>query len=210
MFSGIIQQVGELQVLYEIKSEKKLPKKTPNDKNDFGLRVLITCSLKLFPKLTIGESIAVDGVCLTVVKINKNGFEVEVSPETINVCKQKHFSENGNQVNLERAMRYGDVVGGHLVSGHIDGVGNVSELKKNNEFTLMTFTVPKKINKYLVNKGCIAVNGVSLTVNKVGNKKFTVMLIPHTLLNTNLGALKVGDEVNLESDLLARYVIGDK
>lgn len=195
MFSGIIQAQGQIQLLRKIGKS--------------GLRVLIKCDIKKFPKLTIGESIAVDGVCLTVIKFSKDGFEFEVSPETIAICKGNLFSEN-NTVNLERAMRYGDVVGGHLVSGHVDAVGEVAKIINGNEFCEMCFKTPKTFTKYLVNKGCVAVNGVSLTVNLVKGNSFTVMLIPHTLTETNLGELKVGSKINLESDLLARYVLNYK
>ena len=209
MFSGIIQQLGEIKLLTTINNTENKKKKSAK-KINYGVRSFIKCSLKIFPRLKIGESIAVDGVCLTVIKIANNGFAVEVSPETINVCKENLF-EQKNIVNLERAMRYGDVVGGHLVSGHIDGVGEVKKInlvgENKNSFTEITFKSPKKLITYLVEKGCIAINGVSLTVNYVRGDKFTVMLIPHTLKITNLGLLKVGDLINLEVDLMAKYFL---
>jgi len=201
MFSGIIQQKGHIKCLSSNFQNRTHYKKSA------GKQILIICNLKNFAKLSIGESIAIDGVCLTVINKTKQGFIVDVSPETIAICQKNMFIENKNSVNLERAMRYGDFVGGHLVSGHIDGVGKVIKIKKNKEFTNMVFKVPRKLKRFMVIKGCIAVNGVSLTVNKVTNNKFSVMLIPHTLKETNLGELKIGHLVNLESDLLARYLI---
>lgn len=152
--------------------------------------------------VAIGDSIAVDGVCLTVIALRAGAYEVDVSHETL-TCTAG-FSL-GASVNLEKAMRLSDRLGGHLVSGHVDGVGTVARCDAIGDNCRLAVAAPRELAKYIARKGSITINGVSLTVNDVEGAEFTVNLIPHTLQATNLRLLKTGDRVNLEVDLLARY-----
>lgn len=150
-----------------------------------------------------GDSIAVNGVCLTVVSRRGRGIEVDVSRETL-ACTAG-FSV-GDRVNLEKAMRVSDRLGGHLVSGHVDGVGKVARVAPAGGSRIVSLRAPDGLAKYIARKGSITVNGVSLTVNEIKGTVFTVSLIPHTLSATNLGELRPGSRVNLEVDMLARYL----
>jgi riboflavin synthase len=152
-----------------------------------------------------GESIAVNGVCLTARDIRGNGFVVDVSPETLSRTGLG-LLQAGSLVNLERALRLSDRLGGHLVSGHIDALGRVEERKPIGDFTLFTFSLSRSLTKYVIEKGSIAINGVSLTVNGCAGERFTVSIIPHTLEVTTLGRLKPGDMVNIEVDIIGKYV----
>ena len=152
-----------------------------------------------------GESIAVNGVCLTARDILKNRFLVDVSPESLSRTDLGSL-QPGSQVNLERALRLSDRLGGHLVSGHIDTLGRVEERKAVGDFTLFTFSLPRSLIKYIIEKGSVAINGISLTVNSCEGERFTVSIIPHTLAVTNLGELKPGDKVNIEVDIIGKYV----
>lgn len=152
-----------------------------------------------------GESIAHNGVCLTARDIVGRHYAVDVSPETLSRTNLGGLSP-GRQVNLERALRLSDRLGGHLVSGHVDAVAPVSEHKPAGAYVLFTFAVPKGLGRYIIEKGSIALDGVSLTVNSCDEKSFSVALIPHTLKVTTLGMLKRGDAVNLEVDLIGKYV----
>lgn len=154
----------------------------------------------------LGDSIAVDGCCLTVTAFDDHGFEVVVSPETIR-CTTFKEKEAGSFVNLEAALKVGDPLGGHFVTGHVDGVGKLVESKPVfSDQRRMVFHAPSHTMPFVALKGSIAVNGVSLTINHVEGEHFAVHLIPHTLQRTNLGLLKEGDAVNIEIDLLARYL----
>jgi riboflavin synthase len=157
--------------------------------------------------LALGESIAVDGVCLTVDKITADGFEVDASSETLAKTTLGALAANGT-VNLERALAVGDRLGGHLVSGHVDGVGSVvaRERESGGASLKVTFEAPRELARFIAQKGSICVSGVSLTVNGVTGDRFDVMLIPHTQEKTTFDALAVGTRVNLEVDVLARYV----
>lgn len=152
-----------------------------------------------------GESIAVNGVCLTAMNIEGRRFTVDVSPETLSRTGLGRLRE-GSPVNLERALRLSDRLGGHLVSGHIDGRGRVEERRASGNFTLFTFSLPRALVKYVIGKGSIAIDGVSLTVNSCEGERFTVSIIPHTLAVTTLGDLKPGDGVNIEVDIIGKYV----
>lgn len=152
-----------------------------------------------------GESIAHNGVCLTARDIAGRHYAVDVSPETLTRSNLGGMSP-GRQVNLERALRLSDRLGGHLVSGHVDAVAPVSERKSAGAYVLFTFAAPKGLGRYIIEKGSIAIDGVSLTVNSCDEKSFSVALIPHTLEVTTLGMLKRGDAVNLEVDLIGKYV----
>lgn len=167
-----------------------------------GLRLRIESGGLTLDDVAVGDSIAVNGVCLTVVALDRAGFEVDVSQETL-ACTAVFPA--GSRVNLEKALRLADRLGGHLVSGHVDGVGTVSRFEAVGDNRLLAVVAPAELAKYIARKGSIAVNGVSLTVNAVSGAEFSVNLIPHTLEVTALRYLSVGDAANLEVDLLARY-----
>ncbi len=158
----------------------------------------------LMKSLKVGDSVAVDGVCLTVSKKDARSFTADVMPETF---KKTTLGgrKYGDPVNLEPALKVGDALGGHMVSGHVDGTARVATIKADKDFHVITFVMASMLTKYAVPKGSIAINGVSLTVNQVAGQRFTLNLIPHTLEMTTLKHLKPGSRVNLEVDLLARY-----
>lgn len=152
-----------------------------------------------------GESIAVNGVCLTAREIRGRRFLVDVSPESMARTNLGQVGV-GSQVNLERALRLADRLGGHLVSGHVDAVARVLERKPLGDFVLFTFEVPVGLGRYIIEKGSITVDGISLTVNRCDERTFAVSIIPHTLSVTTLGGLTTGSPVNLEVDLIGKYV----
>lgn len=189
MFSGIIADVGSIAQVTD---------------RDGGLRLVIATKVLDLNDVQIGDSIAVNGVCLTVIEHAANTFTVEVSKETLN-CTVGLSAQNA-PVNLEKALRLADRLGGHLVSGHVDGVGEVIEFADLGESWKLTVRAPQALAKYIAIKGSITINGVSLTINQVSGNEFSVNLIPHTLAMTNLKHLRSGSRVNLEVDLIARYV----
>ena len=189
MFSGIIANVGLIN-----RAEDR----------DGGLRLSVAAGALGMDDVQIGDSIAVNGVCLTVVALNGNEFTVDVSRETLDCTVG--LERQGGHVNLEKALRLSDRLGGHLVSGHVDGVGEVVAFTDIGESWQLAVRAPQQLAKYIAVKGSITINGVSLTVNKVVGAEFEVNLIPHTLEVTTLDELKAGDKVNLEIDLIARYV----
>jgi riboflavin synthase len=189
MFSGIIADAGLI--------------KSAQDR-DGGLRLTVATELLGMDDVRLGDSIAVNGVCLTVVKIDGNDFTVDVSRETLNCTAG--LERQGAHVNLEKALRLSDRLGGHLVSGHVDGVGEVVAFNDIGESWRLVVRAPHPLAKYIAVKGSITINGVSLTVNQVAGSEFEVNLIPHTLEVTTLNELKAGSKVNLEIDLIARYV----
>ncbi len=152
-----------------------------------------------------GESIAVNGTCLTAREINGRRFLVDVSPESLSRTGLGSL-EVGSRVNLERALRLSDRLGGHLVSGHVDTLGRVEDRQTAGDFTLFTFSLDEGLTRYIIEKGSITINGVSLTVNSCSGNRFSVSIIPHTLVVTTLGDLKIGDQVNLEVDIIGKYV----
>ena len=156
-------------------------------------------------KVQIGNSIMCSGICLTVVKKYKKTFYINISEETLRVTNAKYWKK-GTMLNLEKSLKVGDELGGHIVTGHIDEVTNLLKKEKLKKSIVLTFKLPINLKRYICTKGSIAIDGISLTVNKVTNKFFTVSLIPHTSNITTLGALKNKDIVNLEVDILARYV----
>ena len=188
MFTGIIAAVGAVR---EVKPAAG------------GVRVAIDTAALVLADVRSGDSIAVDGVCLTAVRLQSSGFEADVSQETLN-CTTGFAA--GAKVNLEKSLRLADRLGGHLVSGHVDGVGTVTRFEASGDNRLLAVAAPRELAKYIARKGSIAVNGVSLTVNAVNGSAFEINLIPHTLQATNLNGLTIGSRVNLEVDLLARYV----
>lgn len=189
MFSGIIADVGII---------------TRAEDREGGLRLSVEGEVLGMDDVQIGDSIAVNGVCLTAVKINGREFTVDVSRETLNCTVG--LEQQGNHVNLEKALRLSDRLGGHLVSGHVDGVGEVVAFNDIGESWRLVVRAPQQLAKYIAAKGSITINGVSLTVNQVAGSEFEVNLIPHTLDATTLNELKAGSTVNLEIDLIARYV----
>lgn len=192
MFTGIIASTGQI--------------KTITPKGD-DVILHIDCGALATNDVAIGDSIAVNGVCLTVVTLQNNLFEAHVSLETLS--KTVGFASpvaSSNRVNLEKALRLNDRLGGHLVSGHVDGLGEVVAFTDIGDCWKLDIQAPHAISKYIAVKGSICVHGVSLTVNTVDQDTFSINLIPHTLANTNLQHLKTGDLVNLEVDQIARYV----
>jgi riboflavin synthase len=167
-----------------------------------GSRLRIDAGALALDDVAIGDSIAVNGVCLTVVALHDAAFEVDVSQETLR-CTAGF--EIDRPVNLEKALRLADRLGGHLVSGHVDAVGTVARIESVGDNRVIEFAIPAELSKYVARKGSVTVDGVSLTVNDVGNRRFSVNLIPHTLGVTTLGALRAGSAVNVEVDLIARY-----
>lgn len=189
MFTGIVDHCGQIT---DIKSGQE--------------HCTISVSSK-FTDLDLGESIALDGACLTVTAHTPTQFTVELSPETMRLTKAKEYKV-GTQLNLERALRLMDRLGGHFVTGHVDGLCQVAAIRPQDKFTELHFShVPDIYKKFLVKKGSVAVDGVSLTINDVTRNGFTVMLIPHTLERTNLSDLQIGDQVNVEFDYLAKLVL---
>ena len=185
MFTGIVEEVGVVAKI-----------------SDNGMTVLAT---KVTEDLKLGDSIAVNGTCLTAVSFDRTEFSVDLSPETVRRTSLGRLSVGG-PVNLERALLASDRMGGHIVQGHVDGTGRVMSTKRDGDSTIFRIRVPKRLNRYIVEKGFVAVDGISLTVVKIGASSFTLAVIPYTLKNTNLSALSVGDRVNLEADILAKYV----
>ncbi|MEN3371616.1 riboflavin synthase [Dechloromonas sp. ZS-1] len=188
MFSGIIASVGRIVDI------------TPRE---VGCRLHVDAGKLGLDDVALGDSIAHNGVCLTVVAIEGNTFAVDVSPETLSCTVG--LGEPG-PVNLEKALRLADRLGGHLVSGHVDGVGEVLRFDAIGDNRLLEIRAPQTLAKYIARKGSITINGTSLTTNDVNATDFTINLIPHTLENTTLQFLKPGSKVNLEVDLIARYV----
>jgi len=182
VFNGLIRELGKI-------------KSFSNNK----LRILS----KYKPE--IGDSIAINGVCLTATKIFPDGFEVELSPETQKIVPLENYKE-GKLVHIEPALRFGDRIDGHLIQGHVDAIGEVLEIKKNqNSYDVIIKTDPK-IMKYIAPKGSIAIDGVSLTINEVFSDRFRLTIIPHTFENTLFKYYKIHQKVNIETDMFARYI----
>jgi riboflavin synthase len=191
MFTGIVTDMGEILELEQ--------------RGDLRARIGTSYDVS---GIDIGASIACSGVCLTVVALGstpKNWFDVEISAETINLTNVGGWKV-GQRINLERALKVGDELGGHIVSGHVDGVADLIELHDEGDSTRMTFRAPEHLAKFIAPKGSVALNGTSLTVNEVNGASFGINVIPHTKEVTTWGAAKVGDKINLEVDTMARYV----
>lgn len=188
MFTGIIQAVGQIKQV---------------EQRDKGVRLTIASDLLDFSDVSVGDSIAANGVCLTVIALAGNAYTVDVSQESLSCTVG--LGEPG-EVNLEKAMRLSDRLGGHMVSGHVDGVGEVLKFEPVGESHLLQIRAPRELARYIATKGSITINGVSLTVNEVSDATFNINLIPHTVEMTTLKHLKPGARVNLEVDMLARYV----
>jgi riboflavin synthase len=189
MFTGLIEDVGKIASLRLNKRSAVLAVET---------------RLPLRP-MELGTSIAINGACFTIVKKGGRSFTVDVSPETLNRTGLSSLGPD-SLVNLERSLRLQDRLGGHLVTGHVDGVGFVEAIEKRGDFIFFSFRVPARIGVLMVTKGSVAVDGISLTVNECSRRRFSVAIIPFTLKHTNLRARRVGDKVNIETDLIGKYV----
>ncbi|MEW6657807.1 MAG: riboflavin synthase [Thermodesulfobacteriota bacterium] len=189
MFTGLVEGVGEIR---------------SSSRQAEGLRLTVALP---FPaaELALGESVAVAGACLTVVEVASRSAAFEVSPETL-ARTTLALKKAGDRVNLERALKLGDRLGGHLVTGHVDGRGVLRERREGPEHLQLKFEMPGALSRYVIEKGSIAIDGVSLTVNACQGNTFTVNIIPHTAQVTTLGKLRVGDQVNLETDIIGKYV----
>jgi riboflavin synthase len=189
MFTGLVEALGVVRRL-----------ETEGD----GRRLVVS-EPAIAPQLTLGESVAVNGCCLTVVGVEGDAFSFQAGPETL---RRTNLGELrlGDRVNLERSLRAGDRLGGHLVQGHIDDLGRIVSRAPQGEWDLVWFRCPEALAAQMVSKGSVAVDGVSLTVVDVTRDGFSVALIPHTLAATTLGLKRPGDSVNLETDILAKYV----
>ena len=191
MFTGIVEEVGVVAKISD--------------------KAMTIRASKVTEDLKLGDSIAVNGACLTAVNISERGasgvsqFSVDLSPETMRRTALGGLSP-GSVVNLERALLVSDRMGGHIVQGHVDGTGRVISTKPEGDSVVFRIRVPKRLSRYIVEKGFVAVDGISLTVVKRVGSSFTLAVIPYTSNNTNLAALSVGDRVNLEADILAKYV----
>ncbi|WP_187429612.1 Riboflavin synthase [Roseobacter fucihabitans] len=190
MFTGIITDIGTITVLVQ--------------EGDLRARIRTSYDTR---SIDIGASIASDGVCLTVVDLGPDWYEVQISAETV---EKTNIGRNnwaiGKRVNLERALRVGDELGGHIVSGHVDGVAEVVSVIEEGDSTRVTLRAPDALARFIAPKGSVALNGTSLTVNDVSGAEFGINFIPHTKIATTWGDVAVGDAVNLEIDTLARYV----
>lgn len=189
MFTGLIEETGYVKSL---------------TKGTNGASLVVGCSVVL-EGTNVGDSISVNGVCETVTNIYADGFEVKVSDETLCVTTFADLKQN-QKVNLERALTLDKRLGGHIVSGHVDCTGKLINIEKLSDFYNLTFEIPVQNSKYVAYKGSVAINGISLTISAVSENIFKVAIIPHTYTNTNLSDLNIGDSVNIETDILCKYV----
>lgn len=190
MFTGIIQSKGSIKEIFS---------------SSDGARLKINTNALNLSDTNVGDSIAVDGVCLTVTELTESSFTADVSNETL-TCTTFSALKQGKNVNLERSLRVNQGIDGHLVSGHVDGIGAVNSIEKDGDSVRIKIEVQGDIIKYIAKKGSICINGVSLTVNSVENNFFDVNIVPHTLSATTLGDLSLQSNVNIEIDQIARYV----
>lgn len=188
MFTGIITDIGQVLQIEQ--------------RGDLRARIATAHDTET---VDVGASIACDGVCLTVVALGDGWFDVDISAETLSRTNLNRWAE-GRRVNLERALRVGDELGGHIVSGHVDGVAEIIEMHEEGDSTRITLRAPEKLARFIAPKGSVALNGTSLTVNEVDGYNFGINLIPHTREVTTWGEAGIGDRINLEIDTLARYV----
>jgi riboflavin synthase len=189
MFTGLVEAMAEL-----VEVRPKPP----------GVTLVLRCRA-IQEGTALGDSIAINGCCLTVVAVRRGELSFEAGPETLSRTNLGQLAA-GDMVNVERSLKVGDRLGGHFVTGHIDAVGSLAERRDDADWSMLWFTMAESLAPYLASKGSIAVDGVSLTLVDVEPRRFSVALIPHTLAVTTLGRRKVGDTVNLETDLLAKYV----
>lgn len=190
MFTGLVEEIGQLQA---------------RESSRGGARLVISAGQQFLKDVQIGDSIAVNGVCLTVTGLAAGNFSAEVAPETLRKSNLGALSP-GEGLNLERALTLGSRLGGHLVSGHIDAAGSLVQRRPEGKAVMMRFKIPAELSRYLVPQGSIAIDGVSLTIFGLNKGEFTVSLIPHSAGQTTLGRKKPGDRVNIEVDLIGKYV----
>ena len=190
MFTGIIQATG---IIKNINSHDK------------GSVITFQSSAFDFSQIKIGDSIAVNGVCLTVISFEKDFFVADLSQETLNCTSYKDAFE-GKVVNMESALKLNQGIDGHLVSGHVDGIAKINDKYQEGESFRLQIEAPEELRKYIAKKGSVTLDGISLTVNNINEKEFNVNIVPHTLENTNLSSLEIGDKLNIEVDMIARYV----
>ncbi len=190
MFTGIIQSVGNIVTIKSSKMDSRLKVNVGN---------------MLFDDVEMGESISINGACMTVVAFDQSSFSVDVSRESLALTTLGGLKA-GSAVNLERAMQLSDRLGGHLVSGHIDGLGKITQRVTEGRSTRFSIRVPEALAKYIAHKGSVCVDGVSLTVNHVNGDEFSLQIIPHTLQETIFSDYAVGHKVNIEVDIIARYL----
>jgi riboflavin synthase len=200
MFTGIVQEIGSVRSLEPRAGAAGNEHTAARD-----LRIEIGCVNIARERLALGDSVCVDGVCLTVAGLSADSFFADVSGETLRVTTLG-AKQAGARVNLEPALRAGDSLGGHWVSGHVDGIAEVLSVQQDVRSLRVDLAAPRELARYIARKGSVTLDGVSLTVNEVAGANFAINLIPHTLAATTLGALTPGARLNLEIDLLARYV----
>jgi len=189
MFTGIIEEIGTIEKVSPISG---------------GMRLTIRAK-KIIEDIAVNDSICIDGVCLTATRVNHNSFQVDAVGATLDKSTFNRIKADA-LVNLERSVRLSDRLGGHLVQGHVNGIGTISEIKKLGENYLVKIIIPEDLEKYLIKEGSIAVNGISLTIADVFKNEISISIIPHTWQNTNLKDKEVNDRVNVEIDILAKYV----
>jgi len=194
VFTGLVQEIGEIRSL-----------EPRNGSGGADVRLVVGCRAIDRARLELGASICVDGVCLTVTEVDTDSFAADVSNETLRVTTLGG-KRAGSRVNLEPSLRAGDSLGGHWVSGHVDGIAEVVATQRDARSLQARLEAPRPLARYIARKGSVTLDGVSLTVNDVDDTRFSINLIPHTLEVTTLGALAQGSRLNLEIDLLARYV----
>lgn len=189
MFTGIIEEVGKLR---ELRAVEK------------GARITVSCG-KVWKDLAVGDSVCVNGVCLTAVERGQGYFVADVSEESLRRSTLGGLAR-GAPLNLERALALGSRLGGHIVQGHVDGTGTLKSTRESGEGRVFAFACPRELREFMVEKGSVAVDGISLTISSLAEEEFAVAAIPHTVAATNLGEMKAGERVNLEVDIIAKYV----
>ena len=189
MFTGLIEEVGRIE----------------NIKPIAGGKTITIRAQSIVKEIKAGDSVSVNGVCLTVTNFSSTGFTVDAVGETL-IKSTIDSLTTGNIVNLETALSFSQKLGGHLVQGHVNGVGKISDIKKLGENYSLSVAIPQELSKYLINEGSIAIDGISLTIAQVQNNNCSFSIIPHTWKNTNLHSKEVGDKVNVEIDVIAKYV----
>lgn len=189
MFTGIIEEIGKVEKIEPIQG---------------GKRLFVSCNTVL-EDLKSNDSVSVNGVCLTAVKVESKGFGSDAVGETLNKTTLANVKVN-EPVNLERAMKLNERLGGHMVQGHVNGIGTITQITKLGQNYFVEIEIPSDISKYTIAEGSIAVDGISLTIAKLNGNKIGISIIPHTWTNTNLQTKKIGDKLNIETDFIAKYV----